>query len=119
MKILIVDANLVYANKVRSFIEEHTKQSEVEVAYNIPIMLERLARTKYDLIIIDYGYAKKSDVLTKLTHIDTPKIIWAVHEGELAHMYKKPNYFVRNKPVCDKEMPTALAGIAGLAVGVY
>ena len=117
MKILVVDSNIVFANKVKEFLIKYMKECEVDIAQNALVMRRRLERKKYNLILVDVIATIDSELMLKeLNKTDTPKITWTMvaagQKIEVVNNFLNSKTF--NKPVNDDEFNTLVGAIGSL-----
>jgi CheY-like chemotaxis protein len=89
MKILIVDPNLVFAKKVKSMLSEYTRNVDIHIATNVPVLKRRLTEHQYDLIIAEVMAIVEADRLLETLHqVDTPKLLWTVADTDTIKEFK-------------------------------
>jgi len=89
MKILIVDQNLVFAKRVKNILSEYTKNVDIHIATNVPVLKHRLTEYQYDLIIAEVMAIVEADRLIEILHqVDTPKLLWTVANTDMIKEFK-------------------------------
>lgn len=116
MHILIIDSNRVMAKHVKSFLNNYSPESNVDLAFNKQILINRLEKHKYDFIIADIMSILEPDaIIDELNKVNVPVILWtlAPPSGLLQCINKlHAGICITEKPTCCLEsMKKALSPV--------
>jgi len=118
MRILIVDANLVFAKKVGSFLEEHLRSAEIHYASNVPVLRRRLNTHHYDYIIADIFAAFDADSMQEaLKDVQIPMLVWSVLDrpSDLTETFRtKLSKQIMRKPSDDSELEEVVTSVSSV-----
>jgi DNA-binding NarL/FixJ family response regulator len=78
MRFLIVDANQVYSSMVKDVLENYVPDCVVDRAHNAAVLMLRLDKNCYDLILADIINCMDSEAMEQaLQRTATPIIMWS------------------------------------------
>ena len=115
MNVLIVVSNRSAARMVKEFLEKHVNKIIIDVAYNLPILKNRLENIKYDYIIADIvSMINQDDIIHEFNKVQTPIIMWTL--APMSTSFESSVHSLRNqlcgivkKPLrCTEEMMKVL-----------
>lgn len=114
ISVLVVDSNLTYARKISDFLLKHVKEVEVDLAHNVFILRDRLAKKKYNLILADVvASARPGELMDELALNEVPVVAWSL-SGNLSDLREQMTcgncQTVLRKPVSQEEMRATLSG---------
>jgi DNA-binding response OmpR family regulator len=114
INVLVVDSNLTYARKISDFLLKHVKEVEVDLAHNVFILRDRLAKKKYNLILADVvASARPGELMDELALHEIPVVSWSLSGsvGELRDRMACNNCrTVLRKPFSQEEIRATLSG---------
>lgn len=115
MRVLVIDSNIVYAQKVKTVLECAIHHITVDLASNVFITRRRMRQNQYDLIIADISTVVCQEMLLdELKKISIPTITWTtVSSQEKLEQLKTIGSRLMEKPNNDLELrerlPAAMA----------
>lgn len=110
MRILVVDSNLVFARRIKEFLQKNVIDCEADIAQNVHILKRRVANKKYDLILADIIATVDTDLLQEtLESINIPKIVWSVLCDKSMSSFEK----IFSKPINERELNNFVVSVMG------